>query len=248
MGKSAWISLGSNLGDREGLLRMALDELAEDGYPIRAVSSWHETAPMGGPSGQPPFLNGAAEVELAFEKDPERLLLQLVEIERSAGRSRNVRWDARTLDLDILVVEGLFRDVRTLQLPHPRMNWRRFVLAPLAEIAPNLIDPMTGQTIQQLRDDLDRSPLILRLLGPELTTRSVADHLPQAIPPGVNVICDRALGEANRARVENPQLGVVLDLVVRKPGLALYPLLWPEHQTPQAIAHEIGVACRSRLP
>lgn len=248
MGTSAWISLGSNLGDREGLLRMALDVLDGSGYAIQAVSSWYETVPRGGPGGQPPFLNGAAEIDVPEGLSPEAFLLRLNQIELLAGRTRDVRWDARTLDLDILHVDGILRNEPNLQLPHPRLGWRRFVLVPLAEIAPNLIDPMTGLTVQRLRDDLDRPELTVCLIGENEASRAVAGHLAGTLPDGTGCLSVPGLSGSDSTPTSTPRLGVMLDGIARRPGLAAYPLLWPEHQTPEAIADEIVVACHSRLP
>jgi 2-amino-4-hydroxy-6-hydroxymethyldihydropteridine diphosphokinase len=178
MGELALIGLGSNLGDRKATLDTAVAALA--GTPdclVRAVSTDHETAPVGGPDGQGAFLNAAAAIETALE--PMALLRALQEIEQRAGRVRTVRWGERTLDLDILLFGD--RKIRTipvvnrvhggpaieLQVPHPRMALRRFVLAPLAEIAPDAIDPVTRRTVADLLANLDRRPSLVTLHDPE---------------------------------------------------------------------------------
>jgi 2-amino-4-hydroxy-6-hydroxymethyldihydropteridine diphosphokinase len=134
----AYIGLGSNQGDREGTLRAALAALA--GIPaVSAVraSALRETAPWGETCrGQPPYLNAVAEIRTTLS--PEALLRELQELERRFGRTRPAVWAPRTLDLDLLLYGD--RVIRTpdLEVPHPRMASRRFVLEPLAELAPDL--------------------------------------------------------------------------------------------------------------
>jgi 2-amino-4-hydroxy-6-hydroxymethyldihydropteridine diphosphokinase len=123
---------------------------------VVAVSPYHETAPVGGPSGQGAFLNAAAAVETT--RSPEDLLAIIREIESSAGRVRSVHWAERTLDLDILVYGDRVIDGPNLQVPHPRLTVRRFVLAPLAEIAPEVREPRTRRTIKDLLANVDRRP------------------------------------------------------------------------------------------
>jgi len=133
----AYLGMGSNLGDRAAYLRLALSRL--DALPetrVQAVSSTHETPPWGH-TAQPDFLNLAVMVETALP--PETLLTAVLAIEEEAGRQRGEHWGPRTLDIDLLVYEGETRDTPTLQLPHPFLTQRRFVLAPLAEIAPGLV-------------------------------------------------------------------------------------------------------------
>ena len=161
----AWIGLGSNLGDRREILDAAVADLAEvPGVVVRAVSPYHETSPVGGPPGQGPFLNAAAHLETTL--DPRQLLAALQGVEERAGRVRTVRWGERTLDLDILIYATKFLDTEELKLPHPRLAFRRFVLAPLAEIAPTIVDTMTKRTIADLLANLDRRPRHLALEGP----------------------------------------------------------------------------------
>ena len=132
----AFIGLGSNLGDRRALLRAAVAALAESG-DVAAVSDVYETEPVGGPDRQGPYLN--VVVELATVDAPRHLLERCQELERAAGRERTVRWGPRTLDADVLWVEGRHVDEPDLSVPHPRLWERRFVLAPLAELAPDLV-------------------------------------------------------------------------------------------------------------
>lgn len=128
-----FIGLGSNLGDRQEHLRAALRELAEAGdIRVLACSSFHETDPVGGPPGQPRYLNAVAE--LVTELGPRALLERLFEVEQRHGRERSVRHGPRTLDLDLLVYRERIIDEPDLCVPHPRMWERAFVMEPLAEI------------------------------------------------------------------------------------------------------------------
>jgi 2-amino-4-hydroxy-6-hydroxymethyldihydropteridine diphosphokinase len=157
MGTLALIGLGSNVGDRKAHLDAAVAALAETpGVTVRGVSSYHETAPVGGPPGQGAFLNAAAAIETTL--DPRELLATLQAIEARAGRVRDVRWAERTLDLDLLLFGNLILDSAELTVPHPRMAIRRFVLAPLVEVAPSAVDPFTGRTISELLVNLDAAP------------------------------------------------------------------------------------------
>ncbi len=171
MATPAWISLGSNLGDREATLDAAVAALAETpGIAVRSVSTYHETAPVGGPAGQGAFLNAAARLETTLE--PLHLLDVMQAIEARAGRVRAVRWGERTLDLDLLIFGAKFLDTLRLKLPHPRLAFRRFVLGPLTEIAPAMVDTMTRRTIADLLARLDRRPRLLALAGPPGPSRS----------------------------------------------------------------------------
>jgi 2-amino-4-hydroxy-6-hydroxymethyldihydropteridine diphosphokinase len=161
----ALVALGSNLGDRKAHLDGAVAALrATPGIRVLRVSSYHETPPAGGPPEQGPFLNAAARLESAL--DAFRLLHRLQEIEREAGRVRVERWGERTLDLDLLMFDS--RVIRTpeLTLPHPRMPFRRFVVAPLAEIAADLVDTTCGLSVAGMLTNLDRRPSCVALHAP----------------------------------------------------------------------------------
>src|SRR5437899_4561335 len=130
--KRAYIGLGSNIGDREGYLRAALVELAEVGV-VRRMSCYYGTEPVG-PVEQGWFVNAVAELET--ELDPHELLAAMRKIEDHGGRQRTVPQGPRTVDLDLLLYENEVIVSEDLVVPHPRMAERRFVLEPLAEIAP----------------------------------------------------------------------------------------------------------------
>jgi 2-amino-4-hydroxy-6-hydroxymethyldihydropteridine diphosphokinase len=130
----AFLGLGSNLGDRVSHLRTAVAALPD----VVATSPVYETDPVGGPEDQGAFLN--LVVELDTERTPRELLELCRSLEAAAERVREVRWGPRTLDVDVLLVVGTTVDDPDLQVPHPRMGERRFVLAPLADLAPELVD------------------------------------------------------------------------------------------------------------
>ena len=135
------MGLGSNLGDRWSHLRRAVDQLrAGNRAPVTAVSHVYETSPVGGPEGQGPYLNVVVELAVSPGADPYRLLEECRRLEAAAGRVRAVRWGPRTLDADVLWIDGVALDDPELTVPHPRWRERRFVLAPLAELAPDLVD------------------------------------------------------------------------------------------------------------
>jgi 2-amino-4-hydroxy-6-hydroxymethyldihydropteridine diphosphokinase len=134
--RRAFIGLGSNLGDRLAALRQAVAQLKEGG-DVTAVSPLYETEPVGGPEDQGAFLN--VVVELATSDSPRQLLARCQALEETAHRVRTVRFGPRTLDADVLLVGDLVVDDPDLVVPHPRMWERRFVLAPLADLAPDLV-------------------------------------------------------------------------------------------------------------
>ncbi|MEX2659788.1 MAG: 2-amino-4-hydroxy-6-hydroxymethyldihydropteridine diphosphokinase [Acidimicrobiales bacterium] len=133
MAERAFLALGSNLGDRVATLRRAVSLLDD----VVAVSPVYETAPVGGRADQSPYLN--AVVELATDRSPRQLIEFCWRLEVDAGRVRHERWGPRTLDVDILLVGDQVVDEEDLVVPHPRMWERRFVLAPLADLAPDLV-------------------------------------------------------------------------------------------------------------
>ncbi len=148
------IALGSNLGDSKTIVKTALDLLNKTPYiQLKTCSSWYQTAPIGPP--QPDYINGCAILDVQLK--PDHLLETLLAVEAQLGRVRRERWGPRTLDLDLLLFDDLIWETSTLEIPHPRMRERAFVLVPLAEIAPNWVDPVTGKTINQLLETIDCS-------------------------------------------------------------------------------------------
>lgn len=132
----AFLGLGSNLGDRARYLRDAVATLADVG--LVAVSPVYETDPVGGPAGQGRFLN--LVVELRTDRTPRELLSVCHRLEAAAARARADRWGPRTLDVDVLWIEGVALDEPDLVVPHPRMWQRRFVVAPLHDLAADIAD------------------------------------------------------------------------------------------------------------
>ena len=154
----AFIGLGSNLGDREGNLRAALEHLAHtpETTVVRA-SSLYDTEPVGVEE-QPHFLNAVAQLETQLS--PHQLLWNLMLIERRLGRVRTQSWGPRTLDLDLLLYEDLVLDDDDLVVPHPELQKRSFVLVPLVELDPMLVHPGTGETMLALLQKLGARPLV----------------------------------------------------------------------------------------
>ena len=160
--RAAYLSLGANLGNREETLREAVRRLAAaDGVKTLAVSSLYETEPWG-KKDQPSFLNIAVSLQTTLS--PEELLALTQAVETELGRVRHERWGPRTIDVDILHVEGVERNSPTLTLPHPYMTERAFVLVPLAEITPDLV--VKGRTVEEWRKLADDGGVI-RVAGPE---------------------------------------------------------------------------------
>ena len=150
---TAYIALGSNMGDREEHLNFAVSELEKSpGCSVLSVSSFIETAPYGYTE-QDDFLNGCLKLETLLT--PHELLDLLLDIEKKAGRVRDIRWGPRTLDLDIIFYDDIIISDDTLRIPHAQMHKRDFVLAPLNEIAPNALHPVFGKAVSELLDDLN---------------------------------------------------------------------------------------------
>ncbi|HET6421372.1 MAG TPA: 2-amino-4-hydroxy-6-hydroxymethyldihydropteridine diphosphokinase [Geobacteraceae bacterium] len=153
MESSAYIALGSNLGDRELNMLRGIAEIGKlPGTRITALSGFYDTQPVG-PVEQDNFLNAALRIETSLS--PHQLLSELQRIETETfGRKRTVRWGPRSIDLDILFYGNLVIAGEDLTIPHPCLHERRFVLAPLVEIAPGLVHPGIGRSLAEILDDL----------------------------------------------------------------------------------------------
>lgn len=146
---TAFVALGSNLGDRQANLNRAVELLKQHGVEVLKVSTFIETEPYG-VTDQPRFLNGACMVKT--ELSPLELLRLLLFVEKEMGRVRLRHWGERNIDLDLLLYEGVMMDTEELRLPHPDMANRDFVMLPLAELAPSLIHPVLQKTMQELAE------------------------------------------------------------------------------------------------
>ncbi|MDJ0553081.1 MAG: 2-amino-4-hydroxy-6-hydroxymethyldihydropteridine diphosphokinase [Microcoleaceae cyanobacterium MO_207.B10] len=148
------IALGSNMGDSLTILKNAIQTVSNTpGITLETYSSWYRTKPIG--PEQPDYLNGCALLKV--ELTPHKLLEILLDIEQQFKRVRIEHWGPRTLDLDLILYDDLILDSPNLQIPHPRMRERAFVLVPLAEIAPDWIDPVSGKAIAQLLEKVECS-------------------------------------------------------------------------------------------
>lgn len=162
MHKIVYLSLGSNLGDRAENLRLALEKLGQLGR-VDAVSAFYETEPIGLVS-QPWFLNCAAKLDT--EKMPRQLISGILNLEQLMGRQRKQKDGPRIIDIDILLFGTSVIDTDSLTVPHPRLQERRFVLEPLAEIAPDARHPVFKRTMRELRDALPPGQTVRRLAEP----------------------------------------------------------------------------------
>jgi 2-amino-4-hydroxy-6-hydroxymethyldihydropteridine diphosphokinase len=148
----AYVGMGSNLGDRAGNLLLGVRGMLDAGLPVARLSSIYETMPVDVAEPQPAYLNMVAQLSGSLPS-PEQLLARLLRIEYALGRRRERPRAARTLDLDLLLYGDIETDTLFLVLPHPRLHLRRFVLAPLVELAPDLPHPTLHQTFRQLLSD-----------------------------------------------------------------------------------------------
>lgn len=154
--KTVYIGLGSNLGDRVRQIAQALALLDSlDGISVVRVASLIETQPVGGAAGQNDYLNGVAQLDCRFSA--MELLAILLDVEKQLGRTRTEPWGARTIDLDLLLFDDQIIDEPQLQVPHPRMHERDFVLKPLAELAPEVVHPILGKSIRQILHEMENA-------------------------------------------------------------------------------------------
>ncbi len=148
----AYLGIGSNIGDKENFLNQAIDSLYDDdNCRVLLVSNFVETIPYG-PVVQDNFLNGCVEIETLYS--PEELLCVVHNIEAEAGRTREIHWGPRTLDIDILLYDDWIVDKENLKIPHVEMHKRLFVLEPLNQISPYAIHPVYKKTVQCMLEEL----------------------------------------------------------------------------------------------
>lgn len=156
----AYIGFGSNIGDRLKHLQNATHALSKtEGINLQEISSVYKTDPVGYEA-QGQFLNGVAAIQTSLS--PLSLLQTLKDIETVIGRQHRIRWGPREIDLDILIYGDLRIQTEKLVVPHPEMHLRRFVLAPLAQIAPNLVHPIFQESIQTLLERLEDDKSVLK--------------------------------------------------------------------------------------
>jgi 2-amino-4-hydroxy-6-hydroxymethyldihydropteridine diphosphokinase len=207
------VAVGSNLGNREQTLDRAVEVLTrQEQLRLLRRSRWRETSPVGGPPGQGKFLNGALLLETSLA--PQRLIEVLQAVEAGFGRDRRQRWGPRSLDLDLLLYDGLILDTPQLAVPHPRMAWRRFVLEPAAEIAGSMLHPTLGWSVARLWEHLNTAAPYLAIAGPPAAGKTgLARQVGQEI--GARLILDPSAIRRRPAAL-GPSLDAELRILDRR--------------------------------
>jgi 2-amino-4-hydroxy-6-hydroxymethyldihydropteridine diphosphokinase len=155
---TAYIGLGSNIGDKSDNIKRALEILDQfDGLKVVKASSYYETEPVGYED-QDWFVNAVAKIDTVLS--PEQLLIAFKKVEKLIGRKDRIRWGPREIDLDLLFYDQMLIDIPNLIVPHPRLHERAFVLVPLAEIAPDLVHPVIKKTIAELLAELQSQKIV----------------------------------------------------------------------------------------
>jgi len=225
------VALGSNLGNRVAVLERAIELLSNHpAITLAGHSRWFHTEPIGGPQGQGGFVNAA--IRLVTSCSPEEMLAILQSVEADLGRQRRERWSARTVDLDLLLFDDVILKTPQLQIPHPRMVFRRFVLEPAAEIAPDMRHPVNGWTIGKLLDHLNRAVNYVALTGPPAAgktdlARRVAKSAAVRLIGDVSVDVLRA---ADAMDAESSPFSLEIKLLDQRSEL-LATSNWPEEST-----------------
>ncbi|MGH9933095.1 MAG: 2-amino-4-hydroxy-6-hydroxymethyldihydropteridine diphosphokinase [Pyrinomonadaceae bacterium] len=166
---NAYVSLGSNLGDRAGNLLLGIRGMLDAGLEVVRLSQIYETEPVE-TFAQPLFLNMVAELSVIALPDPEELMARLLRVEHSLGRTRESAKGPRIIDLDLLLYGDKSIDTKLLTLPHPRFHCRRFALVPLAELCPTLRHPILHRTMMELlQKTTDKSEVKLWIPGDDRT-------------------------------------------------------------------------------
>lgn len=150
----AHIGIGSNIGDKQAHCLRAIEALKEHRVTIKKISSFYETEPWG-VKDQPSFINAALEAETFFS--PLELLAVIKEIEKGLGRTETIKWGPRVIDLDMLFYDDLVLRTDAIEIPHPQLRKRGFVLVPLNEIAPMKRDPVSGKTVFELKEEYNHA-------------------------------------------------------------------------------------------
>ncbi len=209
----ALVAFGANIGDSKETLTRAIGLLAEQPeIVIGTRSRWYRTMAVGGPVGQDDFMNGALTLETTLV--PLELLAVLYQVEQQLGRKRRIRWDARTLDLDLLLYEAQTLSQEGLLLPHPRMTFRRFVMQPAVEVAPKMIHPVLRCRLKVLLQRLEAGPERLLITGGTEQERGKVQSRVQAIAAQRQAMVGTAVSiktEAVYKGTEEAKLHISLD-------------------------------------
>ena len=228
------VGLGSNLGDRAATVDAAVVQLSQHAdISVSARSCNFESDPVGGPTNQGRFINSAVVVETTLP--PHGLLVALQAIETKLGRQREIRWDARTIDLDLLLYDNLVVDSANLTIPHPRMSFRRFVLEPAREIAADWVHPLCRRTLGELLTNIRSPTNYVAIAGPPCAgkswlARQVVNGLNQLGRVQARLVAERFDSERMAAFYSDPS-GHAWDVelkFLRERSQLLDGELWPD--------------------